>query len=225
MGACRPQAGASPTAAISCLPLAAADPVTPCEGAPARSAPRGGPPCARAPPCSWRAAPPAGPQCSALLHCGEGRAREARTEEQAAQHAGTCPHRPAASSANNVLRRVPASVHPPRTFSRIFSAFCLWMASMSTRLFLYTLPFTCRAGARRRQAQTVSGRVSRQQGEGKQYAAGCFQFSTRAAPQPAQAGNAATVMPSPSHAQLTSCPAGFCAGPEQQQFCPNATGC
>ena len=33
---------------------------------PARSAPRGGPPCARAPPCSWRAAPPAGPQCSAV---------------------------------------------------------------------------------------------------------------------------------------------------------------
>lgn len=29
-------------------------------------------------------------------------------------------------------------------FSRIFSAFCLWIASISTRLFLYTLPFTCR---------------------------------------------------------------------------------
>lgn len=37
----------------------------PARAPPARSAPRGGPPCARAPPCSWRAAPPAGPQCSA----------------------------------------------------------------------------------------------------------------------------------------------------------------
>lgn len=70
------------------------------------------------------------------------------------------------ASAINVLRRVPASARPQRTFSRIFSAFCLWMASMSTRLFLYTLPFTCRAGAGYRQAQMVhtqmvSGRVSR----------------------------------------------------------------
>ena len=40
-----------------------------------------------------------------------------------------------------LLRR--ASNWSAMFFSRSFSAFWWWMASVSTRLFLYTLPFTC----------------------------------------------------------------------------------
>lgn len=51
-------------------------------GAPARSAPRGGPPCARAWRGSWSAAPPAGPQCSSRGSAGRGRDQDRRTEDE-----------------------------------------------------------------------------------------------------------------------------------------------
>ena len=90
------------------------------------------------------------------------RTQAARTERRGAGQRSTAALASAAATRRGLtpplLRRFPSlkSLHQPAV--RTFSAFCLWIASISTRLFLYTLPLTCGRASEHKRTGEWTGR-------------------------------------------------------------------